>query len=90
MKEYQYMLLHAILCFSSSASFLPYRVIADKQIPVACLMFGQQKRELLHEKGLVPNFMSHMVNLFEFGLLTPAVLKKGMQVVLGLEEAGVS
>ena len=65
-------------------------MIADKQIPVACLKFGQQKRELLQEKGLVPNFMSHMVNLFEFGLLTPAVLKKGMKVVLGLEEAGVS
>ncbi len=66
-------------------------MIADKQIPVACLQFGQQKRELLQEKGLVPNYMSHMVNLFDFGLLPPAVLKRGMRMVLGLEEEdGVS
>ena len=64
-------------------------MIADKQIPVACLRFAQQKRQLLHERGLVPNFMSHMVNLFDFGLLPPAVLKKGMQVILGLEEEEV-
>ena len=65
-------------------------MIADKQIPVACLQFAQQKRELLHKRGLVPNYMSHMVNLFDFGMLPPAVLKKGMRVVMGLEEAGVS
>ena len=62
------------------------RVIADKQVPVSCIKFAREKGALLREKGLVPNYMSHLVNLFDLGLVGPSILKEGMNAVSGLEE----
>lgn len=62
-----------------------YRIISDKQIPIACIQFAEQKGSLLKEQGLVPNYMSHLVNLFDFGLVVPSILKEGMNALLGLD-----
>ena len=57
------------------------RIIADKQVPLACLEFASKKAEVLREKGLVPNLMSHLVNLYDFGLVAPSILKEAMLLV---------
>lgn len=68
---------------SSHHSCCVYRIIADKQVPMACIKFARQRGALLREKGLVPNYMSHLVNLFDLGLVAPSILK---EAVSGLEE----
>lgn len=72
----------SIACLSS----LLCRIIADKQIPLACIKFAEQRGQLLREKGLVPNFLSHMINLFDFGLVSPSTLREGMEAVMGVEK----
>lgn len=65
-------------------------MIADKQIPQACLDFALKNGQLLRDSGLVPNLMSHLVNLFDFGLIAPSILKLTMEMVLTPEGSAVS
>ena len=58
-----------------------YRLIATKQLPAACLMFACEKKEELIEKGIVQNFMTHLIALCDTGLINPAVLKDSMTAV---------
>ena len=58
-----------------------YRLIAAKQIPDACLSFAREKKEELIEKGIVQNFMTHLITLCDIGLINPTVLKNSMTVV---------
>lgn len=46
--------------------------------------------QLLREKGLVPNLLSHLVNLYDFGLIAPAVLSESMRIVQLAPAADVS
>lgn len=61
---------------------LSHRIVADKQIPHACLDFACTNGQLLREGGMVPNLLSHLVNLYDFGLITPAMLTECMRLVL--------
>lgn len=65
------------------------RIIAEKQMPLACIKFAKEKGKQMVQDGLVPNFMAHLVNLFDLGLITPTNLKESMGLVRSLEE-GVS
>ena len=57
------------------------RLIADKQIPAACVKFAQVSREVLTEKDIVQNFMAHLINLCDFGLISPAVIRASMNII---------
>ena len=57
------------------------RLIAAKQIPAACLSFAHEKKEELIEKGIVQNFMTHLIALCDIGLINPTVLKDSMTAV---------
>lgn len=73
----------------SRYSLLTIRIIAEKQVSLACLKFAQDLGVHLLERGLVSNFMAHLVNLFEFGFISPSILKESMNIVFELE-AGIS
>ena len=54
------------------------RVIAEKQIPRACLKFAAESAEKIAAKGLVHNFLAHLVSLCDFGLISPGVIAASM------------
>ena len=62
-----------------------FRLIAEKQVPQACIKFSKENGKLFHEKGIVPNFMTHLISLFDIGLITPTTIKESMCVVYELE-----
>jgi len=80
--------LTRLVSFSSQCVFLS-RFIAEKQVPLVCLKFAQNVGMTLVEKGLVPNFMAHLVNLIEYGQISPTTLKNCMKAVRDLK-TGVS
>ena len=59
-----------------------HRLIADKQIPNACVKFATEKQGELLEKGIGRNFMTHLIALCDFGLISPAVIRTCMGLVL--------
>ena len=67
------------LCFH-----LPHthRLIADKQIPNACIKFATEKQGELMEKGIGRNFMTHLIALCDFGLISPAIIRTCMGIML--------
>lgn len=68
---------------------LEKRIIAEKQVPQACLKFVTENGKEIIERALVPNFLSHLVSLFDYGLISPAIVKESMRVIHELE-VGVS
>lgn len=48
-----------------------YTFVGDCQIPFAIKLFIEEKGKEMIEKGLYKNFMCHICNLFEFGVLAP-------------------
>lgn len=48
--------------------------VGDCQIPLACTMFLQNKGQELLMKNLYRNFVLHMCNLFDFGLISPVIV----------------
>lgn len=48
--------------------FISY--VGDCQIPLACLMFLKAKGDELLKKNLYRNFVLHVCNLFDFGLIS--------------------
>ncbi len=56
---------------------------------LACLKFAEDAGPALVEKGLVANFMAHLVNLIGYGQISPSTLKNSMRKVYKLKD-GVS
>ncbi len=60
----------------------PFRLIADCQLPKACVSFVAQYGPKLLQRNLVKNFMVHLVNLYDFGLIRPdAIYRASMQLL---------
>uniref|UniRef100_A0A1B6DHJ5 Uncharacterized protein n=1 Tax=Clastoptera arizonana TaxID=38151 RepID=A0A1B6DHJ5_9HEMI len=53
--------------------------VGDCQIPLACNMFLQARGKDLLLKNLYRNFVLHMCNLFDFGLISPATVYTTIQ-----------
>lgn len=53
--------------------------VGDIQIPLACDMFIDMRGKELLKKNLYRNFVLHMCNLFDYGLVSPEVLYKTIQ-----------
>lgn len=51
-----------------------FRYVGDCQIPLACMMFLKAKGEELLRKNLYRNFVLHVCNLFDFGLISSSTL----------------
>lgn len=45
-------------------------------VPQACITFVDEHGEEIIEKNLRRNFLLHLVNLFDFGLIRPDVLQR--------------
>nr|XP_022315324.1 polycomb protein suz12-like isoform X2 [Crassostrea virginica] len=60
---------------------MKYNFIADCQIPEACYSFVREHGVQMIKKNLFRNFLSHMVNLFDFSLIRPDVVHKTMQML---------
>ena len=54
---------------SSSCSF-----IADSHIPLACQLFIEERGRQLLELNLYRNFMLHVINMYDFSLISPSVV----------------
>ena len=78
---YPVILSHVALASCHCVFYSDYRLIAAKQIPTACLIFAREKKEQLIEKGIVQNFMTHLITLCDIGLINPTVLKDSMKTV---------
>lgn len=68
--------------FSSTHSY-----VGDTQIPLACEMFVEQWGQKLLEQNLFKNFVLHMCNLFDHGLVSATV---HYQVILKLKKMMIS
>lgn len=53
--------------------------VGDIQIPLACDMFLDERGQELLKKNLYKNFVLHLCNLFDYGLLSADVLYKTIQ-----------
>lgn len=53
--------------------------MGDCQIPLACEMFLKARGQELLKKNLYRNFVLHMCNLFDFGLVSPVTVYKTIQ-----------
>jgi len=50
---------------------LKHNYVGDCQIPLACEKFVEYQGKELIRKNLYRNFVLHLTNLFDFGLLSP-------------------
>lgn len=62
--------------------------VGDCQIPLACSMFLQAMGPELLKKNLYRNFVLHMSNLFDFGLVSPVTVYTTIQRLQELVEEG--
>lgn len=53
--------------------------VGDIQIPLACEMFLDMKGKELLQKNLYKNFVLHLCNFFDYGLISPETLYKTIQ-----------
>ncbi|XP_054285941.1 polycomb protein suz12-B-like isoform X2 [Macrosteles quadrilineatus] len=60
--------------------------VGDCQIPLACNMYLQAKGRELLKKNLYRNFVLHMCNLFDFGLVSPVTVYTTIQKLQELVE----
>ena len=58
-------------------------LIADKQVPIHCLKFAQEQRQTIKDKGIVHNFMAHLISLCDYGLIPPRVIGTSMAIIFG-------
>lgn len=58
---------------------MKYNFVGNCQLSLACQMFIQEKGEELLMKNLYRNFICHMSNLFDFGLVSPVCLYTTIQ-----------
>lgn len=63
-----------------------YAYISDCQIPQACQTFVEEHGQELIEKRLVKNFEIHLVNMFDFSLITPDVVQRTMWQLYTVKE----
>lgn len=50
------------------------RFVGDCQIALACNLFVEQQGEVLMQRNLYRNFVLHMCNLLDFGLVSTSVV----------------
>jgi len=67
-----------------------HRLLADQQVPGACIDFASHYKQLLKEKKLQRNFIQHLVSLQQFELLSPAVIHQAVTILLTSNEADTS
>ena len=60
--------------------------IGDCQMPQACHSFVEEYGILIVQQNLVRNFILHLVNLYDFGLIKPEVLYRNMMLLYKLRE----
>lgn len=54
--------------------FFSFRFVGDCQIPLACSMFIEEHGRTILSKSLYKNFILHMCNLFDYGLISASVV----------------
>ena len=58
--------------------FQHYTFVGDCQIPLAIKMFIDENGKELIAKGLYKNYLLHISNLFEFGVLAPGIFRHSL------------
>lgn len=66
----QFLLINLVTIFSNKYFiFFSDRYVGDCQIPAACDKFVDQYWQEIFTRGLYKNFILHLNNLFDFGIL---------------------
>ncbi len=60
--------------------------IADCQIPKACLSFVEKHGEKIVKRTLCRNFVMHLTNLYDFGLIKPDVVRRTVMQLFKLRD----
>ena len=58
-----------------------YRIMADKQMPQACLTFAKEKKQELKEKSILYNLVTHIIYMCDIGLVPPCTLTEVIRVI---------
>ncbi|XP_065211884.1 polycomb protein Suz12 [Planococcus citri] len=58
---------------------MKYGFVGDCQIPLACTMFLETRGQELLKKNLYRNFVLHLCNMFDFGLISPVTVYTTVQ-----------
>ena len=66
--------------------FLFFSFIADLQIPLACKSFIQENGQEILAKNLSRNFLLHLINLSDFGLLVGTQVLQAMKQLHNLKD----
>ncbi|XP_033630448.1 polycomb protein suz12-A-like isoform X1 [Asterias rubens] len=53
---------------------MQHNFIADSHIPLACQLFIEERGRQLLELNLYRNFMLHVINMYDFSLISPSVV----------------
>ena len=64
---------------------LPFSYVGDCQLPVACLTFVEEYGPKILRLHLSRNFILHLVNLYDFGLIRPDVIHRTMAKFVTLQ-----
>jgi len=70
-----------VLIFDVLILWYIYSYVGDCQIPLACDKFVEYQGKELIRKNLYRNFILHLTNLFDFGLLSPLAFYKTVQLL---------
>ena len=76
---------HSCLCLVILLLFLCSSFIGDCSLPKACATFVQEYGEAIINKNLFHNFLLHVVNLFDFGLVRPDTVTRTMMQLYWLQ-----
>ena len=64
---------------------LCYSYVGDCQLPVACLTFVEEYGPKIINLNLSRNFILHVINLYDFGLIRPDVVQRTMARFVALQ-----
>lgn len=65
---------------------MKYAYISDCQIPAACSTFVEEQGRTIMERHLEKNFLVHLVNMFDFSLLSPDNVQRTMWQLYTMKE----
>lgn len=57
------------------------KIMADKQMPQACLTFAKEKKQELKEKSILYNLVTHIIYMCDIGLVPPCTLTEVIRVI---------
>jgi polycomb protein SUZ12 len=62
-----------------------FSFVGDYQLPIACQTFVEEYGPKIIKKGLYHNFILHLTNLYDFGLIRPDLIQRTIAKFIALQ-----